>query len=122
MTEDNAIKKYLEIVPEMQDKFTTRCKEYLIDDADGAHVIWSLVLVPCIIELFKEHGANKDMLIRTFDFFEEMASSGEEVRELLLYSVLEKLGDDKDILNASIPLMGKNTLKFSEQVENFLGR
>ena len=51
-----------------------------------------------------------------------MASSDEEVRELLLYSVLEKLGDDKETLNISMTLMGENTLKLSQQVENFLGR
>lgn len=122
MNKDNAINNYLRIVPEIKERFKIQCKESLIDETDGAHVVWSLGLVPCVIELINEYEKNKRMLEKTFDFFEEMASSDEEVRELLLYSVLEKLGDDKEILNISKALMGKSTLKYSEQLENFLGR
>lgn len=122
MNKDNAIENYLKKVPEIQEQFLLRCKDSLIDNTDGAYVVWSLGLVPCIIENMKKYESNKDMLIRTFEFFEEMATSDEEVRELLLYSVLEKLGDDKDILNTSMSLMGENTLKYSKQVENFFGR
>lgn len=122
MNMDNAINDYLKKVPEVQEQFEKQCKERLIDDTDGAHVIWSLGLIPCVIELIKDNKKNKSVLQRTFAFFEEMASSDEEVRELLLYSVLEKIGDDKEILNISMALMGKNTLKLSQQVENFLGR
>ena len=75
-----------------------------------------------MIELIKDNKKNESVLQRTFTFFEEMASSDEEVRELLLYSVLEKLGDDEETLNISMTLMGENTLKLSQQVENFLGR
>lgn len=122
MNKDNVLNKYLEIVPEVQERFKKQCKKSLIDDTDGAHVIWSLGLIPCVIELIKDNKKNESILQRTFTFFEKMASSDEEVRELLLYSVLEKLGDDKEILNISMTLMGKNTLKLSQQVENFLGR
>ena len=116
MNKDNVLNNYLEIVPEVQERFKKQCKKSLID------VIWSLGLVPCVIELIKDNKKNESVLQRTFTFFEEMASSDEEVRELLLYSVLEKLGDDKETLNISMTLMGENTLKLSQQVENFLGR
>lgn len=122
MDKNNVIENYLKKVPEIQEQYITQCKENLIDDTDGAHVIWSLGLVPCIIKLIKKHEINKTVLVKTFDFFEEMATSSEEVRELLLYSVLEQLGDDKEVLNTAMSLMGKNTLKYSEQVEYFLGR
>ena len=122
MNKDNAIKEFLEKIPEIQEQYIRQCKENLIDNTDGAHVIWSLGLVPCIIEMLREHEINKNALLKSFDFFEQMATSDEDVRELLLYSVLEKLGDDKEVLNTSITLMGRNTLKYSEQVENFLGR
>lgn len=90
MDKDNVIENYLKKVPEIQEEYITQCKENLIDDTDGAHVIWSLGLVPCIIKLIKKHDMNKTVLMKTFDFFEEMATSSEEVRELLLYSVLEQ--------------------------------
>lgn len=122
MNKDNAINNYLKMVPEVQERFKAQCEENLIDDTDGAHVVWSLGLVPCVVVLIQNYEENKSALERTFDFFEEMASSDEEVRELLLYSVLEKLGDDKKILKTAMSMMGKRTLKYSEQVENFLGR
>ena len=123
MNKDNVLKCYLKKVPEIQEQFLKQCKENLIDDTDGAHVVWSLGLVPCIIDLIKDYEKNKDILERTFDFFEEMALSDDnEVRELLLYSVLEKLGDDKEILATSMRHMGKATIEYSKKVENFWGR
>lgn len=122
MNKENVVKCYLNKVPEIQEEFSKQCKENLIDHSDGVHVIWSLVIMPCVINLTKDLKENKEVLERTFAFFEEMALSDEEVREILLYSVLENLGDDKELLNTVIPLMGKNTLKYSEQIENFLGR
>ena len=66
--------------------------------------------------------SDKDLLDRTFAFFEKMACASEEVRELLLYAVLEKLGDDKAVLAKARLLMGAKTLEYSRQVEAFLGR
>lgn len=71
--------------------------------------------------MLREHEINKNALLKSFDFFEQTATSDEDVRELL-YSVLEQLGDDKEVLNTATSLMEKNTLKYSKQVEDFLGR
>lgn len=122
MNKDDAITNYLKIVPEIEECFKIQCQDSFIDDTDGAYVVWGLGIMPCVIKLINNYDENISILERTFDFFEEMASSDEEVRELLLYSVLEKLGDDKKLLNVSMAFMGKNTLKYFEQVENFMGR
>ena len=78
--------------------------------------------MPCILERLAYEEQNKDLLERTFAFFEKMACASEEVRELLLYAVLEKLGDDKAVLAKARLLMGAKTLEYSRQVEAFLGR
>ena len=78
--------------------------------------------LPCILERLAYEEQNKDLLDRTFAFFEKMACASEEVRELLLYAVLEKLGDDKAVLAKARLLMGAKTLEYSRQVEAFLGR
>lgn len=122
MNKDNAVIYYLQQVPELQKRFMKQCEEYFIDDSDGAHVVWSIGLMPCIVELIADYKNNQDMLKRSFQFFEEMAVSDEDTKELLLYSVLETLGDDKKILEISRTMMGKETLQYSEAVESFLGR
>lgn len=93
-----------------------------VDGTDGPYVIWGMGLMPCILERLAYEEQNKDLLDRTFAFFEKMACASEEVRELLLYAVLEKLGDDKAVLAKARLLMGAKTLEYSRQVEAFLGR
>ena len=78
--------------------------------------------MPCIIELFSEFHNNKDILEKVFHFFEVMANSEEEIKELLMYGVLERLEDSEEILEQSKLLMGKETLLCSEKIEQFLGR
>ena len=51
-----------------------------------------------------------------------MADSEEEVREVLLYAVLEELGDDEEIYQKACSFMGEHTLEWSKKVEAFLGR
>ena len=36
MNKDNVLNNYLEIVPEVQERFKKQCKKSLIDDTDGA--------------------------------------------------------------------------------------
>jgi hypothetical protein len=62
-------------------------------------------------------------LDKLFNLFESMTTSGDKyVRELLSVTILERLGDDKEILYLSIKHMGKETRKASEEIEKFWGR
>ena len=65
---------------------------------------------------------NRITLKKVFCFFEQMACAQEEVRELLMYAILEELGDEKEVLQRAQRFMGENTLELSNRVENFLGR
>ncbi|MFR1787061.1 MAG: hypothetical protein ACLSWY_14375 [Ruthenibacterium lactatiformans] len=93
-------------MPELQAPFEAQCRENWVDGTDGPYVIWGMGLMPCILERLAYEEQNKDLLDRTFAFFEKMACASEEVRELLLYAVLEKLGDDKAVLAKARLLMG----------------
>lgn len=64
-----------------------------------------------------------DKLEKLFNFFERMATKGDDyVKELLIVTILERLGDDKKILNTTYKYMGKETRKVSDEIEKFWGR
>jgi len=61
---------------------------------------------------------DKDLLNRIFEFLESMAISEDtSVREVLTDSILEVLGDDKQILERARAFMRSNTLRMSHEVE-----
>jgi len=113
---------FLDEIPEIREKYYKYYKAELHDNA-GQYVIWGVVLQPCIMELISDFDNNRDTLKRVFNFFEKMVTSNEEeIKEILMYSVLETLGDNPDVLIRVIPLMGKNTRQLTQEIENFLGR
>jgi ssDNA-binding replication factor A large subunit len=118
---DDVLELFLKRVPELETEFKVFLKDNLIDEKDGLYVIWGMGMMPCIITAIK-NKANENQLTRIFDFFEEMATSEEDVKELLMYSTLEKLGDEKEIFELAVPFMGKETRRLSDKVETFLGR
>jgi hypothetical protein len=62
-------------------------------------------------------------LERLFDFLERMATEGDDyVKELLSVTILERLGDDRKILNSAYKYMCNETRKASDEIEKFLGR
>jgi hypothetical protein len=66
---------------------------------------------------------DEDLLNRIFEFLESMAISEDtSVREVLTTTILEQLGDDKQILERARAFMRSNTLKMSHEIERFLGR
>jgi hypothetical protein len=70
---------------------------------------------------FLETEVTKE-LEKLFDFFERMAKGDEYVQELLSVTILERLGDNKEILNTAYKYMGKETRKASNEIEKFWGR
>lgn len=116
-------KEFLKKNPSLQVLVNKNKKDNSIVDSDGLFVIWGMAIMPTIIEILKDANQNKIVLENIFEFFEEMAvSENEEIQELLMYTILENLGDEKEIINKAIPFMGKKTRKLSQEVEDFLGR
>ena len=90
MNQNNVWQEYLKAVPELQAPFEAQCRENWVDGTDGPYVIWGMGLMPCILERLAYEEQNKDLLERTFAFFEKMACASEEVRELLF--ALQRMG------------------------------
>ncbi|WP_335871882.1 DUF7674 family protein [Bacillus sp. 2205SS5-2] len=71
--------------------------------------------------LVKEENSRD--LVKLFEFFESMAIKGDEfVKELLSVTILERLGDNKEVLNKAYKYMGKETRKASDEIEKQLER
>ena len=86
------------------------------------HVFFGYVLNPFLLEKLTTME-NPDLLNRVFEFLETMALSGDEdVVGVLTATVLERIGDDKMLLERARPLMGENTLRMSHEVERSWGR
>lgn len=85
-------------------------------------VFFGDVLNPFLLEELSTMR-NRELLQRIFNFLESMAVSGDkEVGWVLTASILERLGDDKIILERARSLMEPETLKLSHEVEKSWSR
>lgn len=75
-----------------------------------------------LIELLRK-DIETELLIRLFEFYESMELKGDTlVQEVLSCSVLERLGDEKEILEIAYKYMGKETRIASDNIERTWGR
>jgi len=66
---------------------------------------------------------NSQVLQKLFRVFEIMATQGnDDVVNILCVTILERLGDDRKVLNTSRKYMGKETRKLSDETEKGWGR
>jgi len=97
-------------------------KEWYDDYLESPHIIFGELLNPTIIRLLKTHSGEEE-LIRIFDFLEKLATDDDKlVREVVQVTVLEQIGDDKDVLQKSYKYMKKKTRYLSDLAEKSLGR
>ncbi len=118
----NILFLFFQEIPELEQQVKGNMKLAHLDKTDGAYTTWGLAIFPCIKSLLDYPEQNRMVLKKVFCFFEQMACAQEEVRELLMYAILEELGDEKEVLQQAQRFMGENTLELSNRVENFLGR
>ena len=92
------------------------------DEEPGAHNIFGDIVNPYFLCLLKTEET-QEHLKRVFDFLEEMAKSEDKlVQEVLNCTVLERLGDDKEILKRASKYMGQKTKNMSGNMEKGLRR
>lgn len=109
--------------PQLYADISQNLKDNMVDTNDGIYVLWGMGVMPCINKIIDDIGNYEDVVLGIFDFFEEMANGDEEeLKELLMYSTLEKLGDDENRLEISRQFMKKETKILSNKVETFFGR
>lgn len=108
-------------VPELRSNYEQELE--LWDGKDpGAHNIFGDVLNPFLLKLLDENN-NKQLLSRIFAFLEKMAiSQNKLVQEVLACTVLERIGDDKIILEKAEQFMGEATKKICIEINKGWGR
>ena len=119
MKYDELYKTFKEEFPEGSSFFEVKEKENLIDETDGIHVVFGMVIVPYILNIVQN---NKMLEInKVFLFLENMAICEDiKIKEVLDFTVLEQLVDEgQDILEQCKQYMKKNTLKHCEEVEKY---
>jgi hypothetical protein len=85
------------------------------------HIFFGDVVCPYLEEIIKEQQSGE--LEKIFEFFERMATSNhQQIQEVLVCTILEKLGDDKSIISSAYEFMGNLTKSFSQRLEEDLGR
>ena len=119
MKYEELYKTFKEEISEGYSFFEIKEKENLIDETDGMHVVFGMVIVPYILYIVQN---NKILEInKVFSFLENMAICEDvKIKEVLDFTVLEQLVDERqDVLGQCKQYMKKNTLEHCEEVEKY---
>lgn len=120
--ENNVIERLLLTIPEIKQAYQKEI-EWWSDETPGLHNILGNIMNPFVTNLLRRSANNDALIKRIFTFYEDMAISNDEyVRNVLQVTLLEYLGDDKQILETALRYMGTNTKKLSDDIERHLGR
>ena len=119
MKYDELYKTFKEEVPEGVFFLQAKEKDSLIDETDGVHTVFGMVVVPYILHIVQ----NKKNLEtkKVFSFLENMAMCEDvKVKEVLDFTILEQLVDEgHDEIERCKQYMEENTLKHCEEVEKY---
>ena len=119
MKYEELYKTFKEEISEGYSFFEIKEKENLIDETDGMHVVFGMVIVPYILYIVQN---NKMLVInKVFSFLENMAICEDvKIKEVLDFTVLEQLVDERqDVLEQCKQYMKKHTLEHCEEVEKY---
>ncbi len=113
------IEQMLELLPETK-------REYLKSIEMNGELLETVVienvLMPQVIRLLSENG-ECDLIKRIFDYFEQVSCSGEEqLINNFSVTVLEILGNDREILNIAQLYMGHETKILQIEADRGVGR
>jgi len=121
MTYDALSSELIALIPELREPYEKEVEWW--DGKDpGPHNFFGDVVTPFLLDLLGK-CENEELIRRLFVFFAEMASSEDKgVQEVLSFSVLERLGDDKQLLTKAYLFMSDSVKRLSDEVEQYLGR
>ena len=119
MKYDELYKTFKEQIPEGYTFFEVKEKEHLIDETDGMHIVFGMVIVPYILHIVQNNKLFE--INKVFLFLENMAICDDiKIKEVLDFTVLEQLVDEgHDTIEQCKQYMGKNTLMHCEEVEKY---
>jgi len=119
---NSLIEDIFKAIPELREEYNSKAEENLIDEETGVHVVFGVIIVPYLVELLKRENDNhKEVLRRTFIFFEEMAKSDDVlIQEVLEFTIIESFIDEgKEVLSNAYKYMLEETKESSSEVERF---
>lgn len=120
MRADTLLNELLENIPELKPMYDKEMEWW--EEFPGNHIVFGDLIMPFLIDLINSE-INSNIVERIFRFFEGMAiSQDKDVQNVLVVTILESLGDSKEILSKTREYMGDETLKLSELTEKWLGR
>lgn len=122
MKYNSLIEEIFKAIPELREEYNSKAEENLIDEETGVHIVFGVIIVPYLVELLKrENDKDKEVLRRTFIFFEEMAKSDDVlIQEVLEFTIIESFIDEgKEVLSNAYKYMLEETKKSSSAVERF---
>lgn len=119
MKYNNLYKAFKEEIPEGFSFLEIKEKENMIDDTDGIHAIFGMVIVPYILYIVQSKKVPE--ISKVFSFLEKMEMCEDiKVNEVLDFTVLEQLADEgHDTLEQCKQYMEINTLKQCEEIEKY---
>ena len=121
MNRCSMVPRMLRVIPDLREA-CDGLVEWYGGDVPGPHVVFGDVLDPYLVELLTADRQDA-ALVAAFSLLEEMATSTDvAVQEVLATTVLERLGDDRAILERARRYMGPATRRLSEEVERGWGR
>ncbi|MDF2804620.1 MAG: hypothetical protein K0S61_4525 [Anaerocolumna sp.] len=114
------IEYFLDNFPEYRSIYIKHIEEY---EELLLHVFFGDTLNKKILKLLSDDKNNKNQLYKVFNFLEQMAlDKNIEIKEVLTVTILERLGDNKNLLKKAYTFMGEYTKKLSLEIEQFWGR
>ena len=113
------IDEFLHCFPEFRSSYKKHISEY---DEFLAHIFFGDFINPKLLVLL-EDDQDKSRIEKVFTFLERMAVEGDaDVQEILMVTILERIGDEQELLDKSHYYMGKFTRETSDKIESFWGR
>lgn len=118
--------KSKEILQAMLSFFPSLESEYRKSIEDNGEILETVIIedvfMPEIIKLISE-GKNVALLKRIFDFFEEIPKCEDDyLLNIFSVTVLEIIGNDRNILELAKKYMGPKTVQLQVQADIDLGR
>ena len=116
------IDDFYEKIAEFYPKSRSLVDEHILEYEERLDtVIFEDILFPFIqVDLMRD---DSDRLKELFDFFEQVSEKSDaHLMNVFQVTILEKLGDDKEILNTAKKYMGVLTTKYQWEADRALGR
>lgn len=113
-------KKFQNEFPELNDILNSISEERNVDEEDGMHVIFGMVVTEVIAQLIESN--NSEELLKVFSFLEKMANSNDtKICEVLEFSLIEDfISRGKEYLSKCKKYMQEETLRCCLSVETYM--